>query len=348
MNIAVVSKLWEETSPLSRGGTGASIGTLVNGLSEAGHHVTLFATGDSDSKAHQLVSVRKKPYRGDYSEVHEYENIAEAFRRHDDFDVIHCAVEHKSVLFGDLVKTPSLHSIRYGEFFDHELNLLKKYKHLNFVTNSKAVTELLPFLNWKGYVYNGVDPDLFPYSEEKEDYFLFLSRISPQKGADKAIEAALKLNKKLVLAGKMSETDRDFLDRSVLPYIDGERIIYEGEISSSKKLKLLKKASAVVQPTNTFEACSNTLLEAMACGTPVVVSDKGSNRELVEDGVTGYLIRDKRQLAGKLKKVNRIQPEACRQRVEKLFSKEKMVKDYENIYKQIVKLRRKKGGASCP
>jgi glycosyltransferase involved in cell wall biosynthesis len=336
MNIAIVSKLWEETSPLSRGGTGASIGTLVNGLSEVGHNITLFATGNSESKAQQLVSVRKEPYRGNYSEVHEYENIAEAFRRHNDFDVIHCAVEHKSVIFGELVSTPSLHSIRYGEFFDHEINLLKKYKHLNFVANSEAVTGLLPFLNWEGYVYNGLDLDLFPYSEEKEEYFLFLSRISPQKGVDKAIEAALKVNKRLVLAGKMSETDREFLDRSVLPYIDGEKIIYEGEVSSSKKLKLLKKASAVVQPTHIFEACSNTLLEAMACGTPVITSDKGSNRELVEDGVTGYIIQDERQLVGKLKKVNQIQPKACRQRVERLFSKEKMVKDYENIYKKIL------------
>jgi glycosyltransferase involved in cell wall biosynthesis len=337
MNIAIVSKLWEETSPLSRGGTGASIGTLVDGLAEAGHNITLFATGNSESKADQLVSVRKNPYRGDYSEIHEYENIAEAFRRHKDFDIIHCAVEHKSVLFGELVNTPSLHSIRYGEFFEHEINLLQKYKHLNFVANSEAVTDLLPFLNWRGYVYNGLDLDLFPYVKEKEDYILFLSRISPQKGADKAIEAALKTGKRLILAGKMSETDRDFLDKSVLPYIDGEKIIYEGEVSSSKKLRLLKKASAVVQPTNTFEACSNTLLEAMACGTPVVVSDKGSNRELVEDGVTGYVARDKRQFIGKLKKINKIQPENCRQRVEKLFSKEKMVKGYERIYKKCLK-----------
>ena len=120
MNLAIISKLWESTTPLSSGGTGASIGGLIDGLVEAGHRVTLFATGDSKTKAQELVSVREQPYRGDYSEIQEYRNIAETFRRHREFDLIHCAVEHKSVLFGDLVETPSLHSIRYGEFFDQE------------------------------------------------------------------------------------------------------------------------------------------------------------------------------------------------------------------------------------
>lgn len=337
MRIGIVSKLWEETSPLSRGGTGASIGTLVNGLEEAGHKVTLFATGNSNTKARKLVAVRKKPYRGDYSEVHEYENIAEAFRRSREFDVLHCAVEHKSALFGELTTVPCLHSIRYGEFFDHERDLLKKYQHLNFIANSRAVTGLLPFLNWRGYVHNGVDTELFPFVREKEEYLLFLSRISPQKGADVAIEAALAANKRLVLAGKMSDTDKDFLQNKVLPYIDGERVIYEGEVTASKKIRLLKKASAVLQPAKLFEACSNTLLEAMACGTPVIALDKGSNAELIRDGVTGYITTGKKQFISRLKRIDKIKPEDCRRRVEKYFSKERMVKGYERVYKELIK-----------
>ncbi len=339
MKIAIVSKLWEETTPLSRGGTGSSIGNLVNGLVERGHKVTLFATGDSKTKAQKLVSVIDKPYgRGrDYSEIKEYENIAAAFRRHKDFDIIHCAVEHKSVFFGDLIPTPSLHSIRYGEFFEDELNLLKKYKQLNFVANSKAVTKKFLFLNWRGYIYNGLDVSLFPFNAEPDDYFLFLGRLSPQKGPDIAIETAKKLNKKIILAGKMVDGDAKFLAKKVLPFIDGKKIIYKGEIKFKEKIKLLKNAEALIQPTKIFEACSNTILESMACGTPVIAFDQGSNRELIKQGKTGFIVKNKEQIFAMGKDVGELKRLDCRLRVEKFFSKKNMVDDYEKIYKKLVK-----------
>jgi len=282
MKIGIVAKLWEETTPYSRGGTGASVGTLVNGLVKKGHKVTLFATGDSKTKAQELISVRQKPYRGDYSEIHEYENVAEAFRRHSDFDIIYSAVEHKSVLFGELTSTPSLHSIRYGEFFDHEIKLLKKYKKLNFVANSKAIKRKLSFLNWQGVVYNGINLDLFPFNDKPRDYILFLARVSPQKGVDTAISIAEKLNKKLIIAGKLVEGDKDYLGKKVLPYIDGKKIVYAGEVKFREKIKLLKNALISIQPGLIFESCSNTIIESMACGTPVVCFNKGSNHELVK------------------------------------------------------------------
>lgn len=336
MNLAVISKLWEPTTPLSSGGTGASIGNLVNGLVDRGHKVTLFATGDSETRAQELVSVRDEPYRGDYSEIHEYRNIAEAFRRHREFDLIHCAVEHKSVLFGDLTDTPSLHSIRYGEFFDQEQEMLESYKNLDFVGNSRAITEFLPFLSWQGFVYNGIDADQFPYSEDKDDYLLFLARLTEQKGVDIAIQTARKLGKKLILAGKMVDRDSEFLQKKVHPFIDDKNIIYKGELAGEEKLELLAKASGVLQPVRFFEACSNTILEAMACGTPVVAFDSGSNRELVEDGKTGFVVSDQAGMEEAVSKLNRIKPRDCRDRVEKFFSLEQMVKDYEKIYERML------------
>lgn len=338
MNIAIVAKLWEEVSPLSRGGTGASLSALVNGLADKGHRISLFASGDSETKAAELVSVRQKPYRGDYSEIHEYENIAEAFRRHKEFDIIHCAVEHKSVLFGDLVETPSLHSIRYGEFFEHELSLLRKYKHLYFMGNSKGLKRILPFLNWRGVVYNGVDTNLFPYNDDPDPYFLYLARVSPQKGVDKAIEAAIETGQKLIIAGKMSETDKDFLDKKVIPFIDGNKIIYAGEAGPAEKIRLLSSARALIQPVSKkmFDACSNSILEAMACGTPVIASDAGANRELVEHGKTGFIAGSKRQIIEAMKKMDKINRLDCRDRIEKKFSARKMVSEYEKLYKRII------------
>ena len=336
MKIAIVSKLWEETTPLSRGGTGASIGSLVNGLVDKGHKVTLFATGNSQTKAQELISVREEPFRDDYSEIHEYENIAGAFRRHGSFDIIHCACEHKSVLFGDLVSTPSLHSIRYGEFFEHEWNLLKKYQNLNFMGNSRAITHLLPFLNWRGVVHNGISTDKFSFSSQTGEYLLFLSRLSEQKGVDIAIQVAKNLGKKLILAGKMVDTDSQFSREKVLPQIDDKQIQYLGEVKEERKIELLQNAYCLIQPNRIFESCSNSILEAMSCGTPVVALNRGSNAELVESGVTGFVVTQEKELEEAVKKVKQIKREKCRERVMEYFSQEKMTGGYVDLYGKII------------
>ncbi len=336
LKIAIVSKLWEETSPLSRGGTGSSLGFLINALVDKGHHVSLFGTANSKTKAQKLFSVRKKPYQGDYSEVQEYLNISNAFSKANKFDLIHCGVEHKSVYFGDLCQTPSLHSIRYGEFFDQEISLLKKYAHLNYVANSKAVGNLLPFLNWRKIVYNGIDSSLFKRSKEKGRYLLFLARLSPQKGVDIAISVAKKLNMKLLIAGRTSETDKKFLDKKVLPFVDNKQIIYLGEARGQKKINLLKNAYSLIQPNRLFEACSNSILEAMASAVPVIAFDKGSNNELVKDGETGFIVNNQREMLEAIKKIDTINKENCFKRVERYFSLRQMVNSYEDLYYKII------------
>jgi len=337
MKIAIVSKLWEETSPTSRGGTGASVGTLVNELVARGHKITLFASGNSATRAQELSAVRPRPYRqGQYSEIHEYENIAAAFRRHREFDLIHCAVEQKSVLFGDLTTTPSLHSIRYAEFFAHEINLLKKYRRLNFVANSRSVIKELPWLNWRGFVYNGLDLSLFPFSAKEQGYLLFLARMSPQKGVDLAIKIARQLKLKLILAGKKVPTDNKFLADKVTPFIDNKNIIYLGEVGFKKKVSLLKNASALLQFSRLPEACSNTILEAMACGTPVIALNNGSNKELIKHGRVGFVVKKPAQIIAAIKKIPSLRRIECRRHIEKHFSQDEMVDGYEKVYKQLI------------
>lgn len=336
LKIAIVSKLWEETSPDARGGTGSSIGYLVNALVDRGHHITLFVTGDSKTKAQELVACRKTYYQNDYSEVHEYQNIAEAFRRAKDFDIIHCAVEQKSVFFADLVKTPSIHSIRYGEFFEQEKELLKKYKHLNYVGISKSLKKLLPFLNWQDIIYNGLDTNNFIQKKEAGDYLLFLARLSPQKGVDIAIQLAKKLNMKLVLAGKISEADRNFLNEKVLPFIDGEQIIYKGEVFGQAKKELLSEAYCLIQPNRVVEAFGNTFLEAMASAVPVVAYDQGAVREVVQDSKTGFVVNNFKEMLKAVRKVKDIKKEDCLKRAQKYFSLDKMTSSYEDLYYRII------------
>lgn len=341
LKIAIVSKLWEETSPGSRGGTGSSIGYLVNGLVDRGHQVTLFATADSKTKAQKLISVRKTYYKSDYSEVHEYQNIAEAFKRAKDFDIIHCAVEQKSVIFADLVKTPSIHSIRYGEFFEQERDLLKRYKYLNYVGNSRFLKKLLPFLNWQGIIYNGLNYNDFIQKEKPGNYLLFLARLSPQKGVDTAIKLAKKLKMKLILAGKVSDADRDFLDKEVYPFIDGKQIVYKGEVLGEAKKKLLSEALCLIQPNRMIEAFGNTFLEAMASGVPVIAYDQGSMREVIETNKTGYVVNNFSEMVKALRLIKNINKKDCVDRAKKHFSLETMIDSYENLFYKIIEKSKK-------
>ncbi len=336
MKIAIVSKLWEPTCQFSTGGTGMSVGTLVDALVERGHQVSLFATADSKTKAQHLISVKKRAYRHDYSEIKEYQNIFNVFQQADKFDIIHTHVEHKAVFFAPLVKTATLISMRYGEFFKDELELLKKNSRLNYSFNSLALQRKLKFLKSSGIVYNGLNLTNYPFNSQAGGYLLFLGRLSPQKGIALAIQAALKSKHKLIIAGKISAADKNYLEKEVWPYVDQRQIIYKGEVNFKQKIKLLSRAKALIQPTQIFEACSNSLLEAQACGTPVITLARGSNKEIVRHGQTGLIVKPNElvQAAGKIKSINR---RTCRQWIERKFSAEKMAENYENIYQKLIK-----------
>ncbi len=337
MKIALVSKLWENTEKDSLGGTGASIGNLVDALVENGHEVTLFATGDSKTKAQKLVSVRKTPFGNDYSELQEFENISNAFKNKNNFDLIHCAVEHKSLFFSEIAKIPVLHSIRYGEFFEQELALLKRYRNENFVGISKAIVDKFSFLNFLGFVYNGINLDNFPFEEKVGEYFLFLARVSPQKGIAQAVEIAKKLGKKLIVAGKVSAVDKKYLKENFWPQVDNEQIIYKGELKFKEKIELLKNSLALLHPIdNFFEAFGMSLIEAQACGTPVVSFDNGSPREVIKNGKTGFVVNSSEEFLEACQKIKDIDRKECRKWVEENFTSAKMFSAYENIYKKLL------------
>lgn len=335
MRIALVSKLWEATSPYSTGGTGASVGQLADELVRRGHKVTVFGTGDSKTRA-RLVAVQPKPFRGNYSEIREYMNLAEAFRRSRDFDIINCHVEHKACFFAPLVKTPTLITLRYGEFFSHEQELFRRNKKLNYSANSPIIKKLLPFLNFKKIILNGLDLDLFPMSDMPENYFLFLGRFSPQKGPDIAIKLAKKMNFKLILAGKTVVRDANFI-KKIMPGMKSKSITYIGEIGFRKKVGLLRGARALLAPTRLVEACSNVILEAQACGTPVIAFDAGANKLIVKNKKTGFVVKNEKEMAKAIKKINQIKRQDCRRWIEERFTVERMADEYESVYRRLIR-----------
>lgn len=337
MKIAIISKLWEKSDPLSTGGTGVLVGALAEGLMQRGHRVTLFATGDSRTRA-RLVSVLKRPFSPTrpYSEIYEYLNIAEAFRLAGSFDIINCHVEHKSLIFSSIVKTPVVHTIGYGEFFGDELALLKRFRHQPFIAVSQAVARKFNFLNFRATIPIGLDNTRMPFNDRPKDYFLFLARLSPQKGPDAAIAAAKKAGVKLILAGKTNSTDKTYLEKKIFPHIDGKQIIYVGEVNFKLKIKLLKNACALIHPHSYFEAFGISMLEAQLCGTPVIAYPTGATAEVVENNRSGFIVKNPDDISKAIKKIDTINRNYCRQRAEKLFSLERMVSGYEKTFKQLI------------
>ena len=336
MKIAIVSKLWEATEPESTGGTGAVAGYLVEELVRRGHEVSLFATSDSRTSAQLIPGPGAAEFRKNYSEAQEFLNISSAFDRRDNFDIIHCHNDYKSLFFGAASQTPSLHSVQYGEFFADELAVFEKFKHLNFVGISQAIQKMLPQLNWRGLVYNGLDTRRFSYQENKEDYLLFLGRLSPQKGVSVAIQIAKRLNRRLLIAGKKSEQDAEYLRRQVDPFIDGTKIKYMGEVGFDKKVDLLSRAACLLHPVNILEAFGMTLIEAAACGTPVIAFDQGAIPEIIINGETGFIVNNEEEMVRAVGELKKISARNCRQRVENNFTAEKMAEGYEEIYRKLI------------
>jgi len=335
LKIAIISKLWESTSPFSTGGTGMSVGTLVNGLVDRGHFITLFATADSKTQAQHLVASKSKAYHNDYSEIKDYQNILNGYSDWKKFDVISTHVEHKACFFAPLVNTPSLITLRYSEFFKDELDLLKAHKNLNYSFNSRALAKKFSFLKSRGVIHNGLDLNLYPFNNQPQNYLLFLSRISSQKGVISAMNLAEKSRQQLIIAGKLSGTDEKYLKKYFWPRINNKNIKYIGEVKFSKKIDLLKKAKALILPTQYFEACSNVILEAQACGTPVITTDSGSNSELIKNNTTGFISNSK-NLLSKIKLIDQINRRQCRLWIESNFTQSKMVEGYEKIYYKLI------------
>lgn len=334
MKIALISTLWEPASIESTGGTGAFVGYLAEELVRRGHQVTLFASGNSKTSA-KLESIAETHFTNGFSDPLEYLNIANAFRKSENFDIIHCNASFRSLVFSDLAKTPSIHTLDYGEFFDHEKKVIEKYRNANFVTVSKTIQNFLN-VNWEGIIYHGIDIEKFPFQEKKQDYLLFLGRLSPQKGPDIAIRAAKKLGIKLILAGKKSSIDAKYLTEKVEPFIDNHQIKYIGEADFPTKIELFKNALCLLHPINYIEAFGITLIESMACGTPVIAFNQGAVSEVIENKKTGFVVETEKEMVEAIKNIKSISKKACRERVEEKFTVEKMTDGYEELYAKII------------
>jgi glycosyltransferase involved in cell wall biosynthesis len=308
---------------------------IAEGLVAHGWDVTLFASGDSVTRA-RLHAVIDKGYEEDRSldpKVAEYLHISEAFEHAAEFDLIHSHYDFMALTYSRLVKTPVLTTI-HGFSSPKIMPVYQKYREGYYVSISDS--DRAPGLNYLATVYNGIDLSLYPPRESGGDDLIFLGRIHPDKGVHLAIEVARLSGRRLIIAGIIQ--DEVYFRESIEPHIDDRKVRYIGPVGVAEKNELFARACALLHLNTIPERFGLVLAEANAAGVPVIAMDLGSCREVIEDGRTGFLVNNVDQAVLALARLSEIDSGACRRRVEQRFSIETMVTAYERVYSTIFDL----------
>jgi glycosyltransferase involved in cell wall biosynthesis len=330
--VAVLSPVAWRTPPRQYGAWETVASNITEGLAARGWDVTLFATRDSITQG-RLHAVVDQGYEEDSNvdpKVAEYLHISEAFEHAAEFDLIHSHYDFMALTYSRLVKTPVLTTI-HGFSSPKIMPVYQKYRDGYFVSISDS--DRAPGLNYLATVYDGIDLSLYPLQESPGEELIFLGRIHPDKGVHLAIAVARLSGLPLLIAGIIQ--DQEYFKRQVEPYLDDREIRYIGPVDVAGKNQLFARARALLHLNTIPERFGLVLAEANAAGVPVIATDLGSCREVIEDGKTGFLVRGVNEAVEALKRIDTIDRASCRRRVEQRFSIETMVEAYERVYCKI-------------
>lgn len=337
--VAVLSPVAWRTPPRQYGAWETVAGNIAEGLIARGWDVTLFATGDSVTRG-QLHAVVERGYEEDPSidpKVAEYLHISEAFEHAAEFDLIHSHYDFMALTYSKLVKTPVLTTI-HGFSSPRIMPAYEKYHDGYFVSISDS--DRAPGLNYLATVYNGIDLTLYPLLKSGGNDLIFLGRIHMDKGVHLAIEVARLSGRRLIIAGIIQ--DEVYFQEMVKPHIDNQKVCYIGSVGVAEKNELFARACALIHLNTIPERFGLVLVEANAAGVPVIAMDKGSCREVIDEGRTGFLVNNVNEAVRALGRLDEIDRSACRQRVQQCFSIETMVEAYEQVYSTIFEVEAKR------
>jgi glycosyltransferase involved in cell wall biosynthesis len=345
MRIAQVAPLVESVPPKHYGGTERIVAYLTEELVRLGHKVTLFASGDSVTSA-ELVPVCRRSFRQnkratDYLS-REVLLMDHVMQRAGQFDVIHFHTGCLHYLISRHLTIPHVTTL-HGRLDTPELfRLYERFREMPMISISNAQRAPWPCANWQATIYHGLPHDLFRFHPEPGKYLAFLGRASPEKRVDRAIEIAKRAGMPLKIAAKVDPVDRRYFKRVVEPLLNDPHIEWLGEVSDKDKDAFLGNAYVLLFPIDWPEPFGLVMIEAMACGTPVVAYEAGSVAEVMDDGVTGFVVNDIEQAVEAVERVRELSRARCREVFEKRFTVSRMASDYVNVYTRLADPRMRK------
>lgn len=343
MRIAQVSPLYESVPPKLYGGTERVVSYLTEALVKQGHEVTLFASGDSVTRA-RLISPCSNALRLDNtcidSLAHHILMLEQVFQRAEEFDIIHFHIDYIHYPLCRRCFTPTLTTLHGRLDIKDYGHLFSEFKEMPVVSISNAQRKSFPWLNWQATVYHGLPRNLHKFHEGRGKYLAFLGRISPEKRPDRAIEIAERAGMKLKIAAKIDKKDEEYFETVIKPMLKSPWVEFIGEINEKEKDEFLGNAYALVFPIDWPEPFGLVMIEAMACGTPVIAWRCGSVPEVIDDGETGFIVESIEEAVKAVERIPYVSRKSCRQRFEKRFTAERMAMDYLAVYEKVISEKR--------
>ena len=339
MKIAQVAPLCESVPPKTYGGTERIVSFLTEELLNLGHDVTLFASGDSITRArliaHAPESLRLKKDCEDMLAPHIVQ-LKEVVEMAGEFDLIHFHTDYLNFLFEDQLKTPHLTTL-HGKLTIPELQAVyNKFSGQPVVSISNHQRLPLPQANFVATIHHGLPEDLFRQGNGDGNYLAFIGRISPEKRCDRAIEIAIATNTPIKIAAKIDKVDTDYFDTEIRHLMNHPLVTYIGEINEAEKQEFLGNAKALLFPIDWSEPFGLVMIEAMACGTPVIAWNKGSVSEIIEEEKTGFIVDNLGQAVKAIDKIPSVDRTLVRKTFEKRFVARRMAMDYVRVYQELV------------
>ena len=335
MKIAQVAPLFESVPPKGYGGTERVVSYLTEELVAMGHDVTLFATADSVTSA-KLIPITTKSLRADAGSpvalACHVTQLGRLGKSADSFDVIHFHTDYLHFPMARQLATPHVTTL-HGRLDLPELApLYKQFRDIPLVSISDKQRAPLPWVNWRATVYHGLPADLYRFGPAPGDYCVFLGRIAREKRPDRAIDIALRANMPIVIAAKVDPADADYFETCIKPLLAHPLVRFVGEVGEAAKQQLLAHARALLFPIDWPEPFGLVMIESFACGTPVIAYRHGSVPEIIDDGVTGFVVDNREQALDALRRIDSIDRRRCRVEFEQRFSARQMASRYVQLY----------------
>ena len=342
MRIAQVAPLYESVPPKYYGGTERVVSYLTEELVRQGHDVTLFASGDSETKAH-LVAACRRSLRMDKHCVdrlaHHMLMLENVVQRAAEFDIVYF---HTDYLHFPLSRREQITHVTtlHGRLDLPDLvPLYQEFREMPVISISNGQREPLPWANWQATVYHGLPADMYQFRDKTGTYLAFLGRVSPEKRVDRAIEIAKQVGIPLKLAAKVDRVDKDYFETVVEPLLRHPFVEFVGEIGEGEKEEFLSNAYALLFPIDWPEPFGLVIIEAMACGTPVIAYRGGAVPEVMEEGHTGFIVEGLEDAVDAVRRVPELSRKRCREVFEKRFTAARMAHDYVQVYERLTNTR---------